>query len=487
MKFNICLMQPVGYIHGQALLEAIEYCASKIKLSGHDILLTKNRIIHDGINIIFGAHIAPEQHLTLPKNVVIFNTEQLPVDSVWVNDSYRKILANNFVWDYSQNNLATIPHEEKGLVTFLHDESLKRIPISLEKKWDLIFYGSINERRKRILDGLISSGLKIKIIFGIYGPERDLLVGQSRAVLNLHFYDSQLLQQIRVFYPLINNIPVISENFPLDSAPIIYQSSIFTPDDVDFQDYVLHLCGKDGQLEKKSTAKFDAFNTTNLSLDFDNLINKTIIHFSDVARISTDDQVLIKKINLGSGKDYRYGYLNIDLRKDVFPDLILDLSQPIQFPIKSESDLLGPIYLDENQIEEIVANDVLEHVPNLEMLMGNCLKLLAIGGKFLINVPYDLSYGAWQDPTHIRAFNQNSWLYYTDWFWYLGWFNNRFDMVECKFTASSAGLELIKNKIPQEIILSTPRAIDSMQVTLIKRETTAEEKTIARAYGNSLI
>jgi SAM-dependent methyltransferase len=77
---------------------------------------------------------------------------------------------------------------------------------------------------------------------------------------------------------------------------------------------------------------------------------------------------------------------------------------------------------------EIIENDVLEHVPNLEMLMGNCLRLLNIGGKFIINVPYDLSYGAWQDPTHIRAFNQNSWLYYTSWFWYLGWFEYRFEI-----------------------------------------------------------
>jgi len=43
--------------------------------------------------------------------------------------------------------------------------------------------------------------------------------------------------------------------------------------------------------------------------------------------------------------------------------------------------------------------------------MTNCLKLLRVGGVFKILVPYDLSYGAWQDPTHIRAFNERSWLY----------------------------------------------------------------------------
>jgi hypothetical protein len=118
--------------------------------------------------------------------------------------------------------------------------------------------------------------------------------------------------------------------------------------------------------------------------------------------------------------------------------------------------------------------------------MGNCLALLKIGGVFKINVPYDLSYGAWQDPTHIRAFNQKSWLYYTDWHWYLGWLNHKFDMTELKFLPSELGFELMKKNINHEEILRTPRAIDSMQVTLVKRETTPEEKTNASSYSNNL-
>ena len=41
-------------------------------------------------------------------------------------------------------------------------------------------------------------------------------------------------------------------------------------------------------------------------------------------------------------------------------------------------------------------------------------------------MPYEHAPTAWQDPTHVRAMNENSWLYYTDWFWYLGWFEHRF-------------------------------------------------------------
>jgi hypothetical protein len=73
---------------------------------------------------------------------------------------------------------------------------------------------------------------------------------------------------------------------------------------------------------------------------------------------------------------------------------------------------------------------VLEHVPDLPMLMTNVLGLLRLGGEFQIEVPYEKALTAWQDPTHLRALNENSWLYVTDWFWYLGWFEHRFEIAE---------------------------------------------------------
>jgi SAM-dependent methyltransferase len=404
-----------------------------------------------------------------------------------VNNDYRKILENHYVWDYSTVNYHLIAHQNKALINFFYDQDLCRIPINDHKEWDLIFYGSINDRRKKILDSLTAKGLKIKSVFGLYGPERDRLIGQSRAVLNLHYYDSQILQQIRIFYPLINKIPVISENFPEKSAPESYSSFLFTPEQADmkFEDFVVELLENKTKFDQIAAEKLSQFELTKKDSSFEAAVQAATIYFGGLIKTSSE-AIPFKKINLGSGKDYRYGYLNIDLREEVFPDILYDLSQSTTFPILCNSNLLGNIKLDENQIDEIIANDVLEHVPNLESLMGNCLALLKIGGVFKINVPYDLSYGAWQDPTHIRAFNQKSWLYYTDWHWYLGWVNHKFDMTELKFSPSELGFELMKKNINHEEILRTPRAIDSMQVTLVKRETTPEEKTNASSYSNSL-
>jgi hypothetical protein len=114
--------------------------------------------------------------------------------------------------------------------------------------------------------------------------------------------------------------------------------------------------------------------------------------------------------------------------------------------------------------------------------MTHCLALLKEGGRFEILVPYDLSHGAWQDPTHVRAFNEHSWLYYTEWFWYLGWFEYRFDCVSLEFVPSETGQELIKRNLPQPEVLRTPRAINSMKVSLVKRRTTPAEKTSARSF-----
>lgn len=115
----------------------------------------------------------------------------------------------------------------------------------------------------------------------------------------------------------------------------------------------------------------------------------------------------------------------------------------------------------------IIANDVLEHIPDLVTAMTNCKDLLCKGGEMHIHVPYDLSLGAWQDPTHVRAFNENSFLYYTDWHWYLGW-KDRFLLTNIGIELSELGEDMMRHKVPKEDIMRTPRAVDALQVVLTK-------------------
>jgi len=169
-------------------------------------------------------------------------------------------------------------------------------------------------------------------------------------------------------------------------------------------------------------------------------------------------------LNLGSGKDWREDCLNADIQASKNPDWVLDICT-IPWGGKLHT-RLGELEIKPRMFETILANDVLEHIPDLVTAMTNCKELLQVGGEMRIHVPYDLSYGAWQDPTHVRAFNEKSWLYYTDWHWYLGW-KDRFEMTHMEMRLSEVGQAL---KLPQEEILRTPRAVDSMYVILTKAQ-----------------
>jgi SAM-dependent methyltransferase len=149
------------------------------------------------------------------------------------------------------------------------------------------------------------------------------------------------------------------------------------------------------------------------------------------------------------------------------PDLVLDLGRPVSWPVQAQTPYAGPLRLEAGSADLIYANNVLEHVPDLPELMGNCLKLLKTGGKFLLEVPYEHAATAWQDPTHLRALNEKSWLYYTDWFWYLGWFEHRFTVEQFGY-------------LDDKLVECGREKAAFMRVLLTKVETTLKERTTAR-------
>jgi hypothetical protein len=170
------------------------------------------------------------------------------------------------------------------------------------------------------------------------------------------------------------------------------------------------------------------------------------------------------KLNLGSGKDWRKDYINADIQPHK-SDWRLDITKvPWGIVIDTR---FGRFPVKKEMFTEIIANDVLEHIPDLVTAMTNCRDLLKRGGEMHIHVPYYLSLGAWQDPTHVRAFNENSFLYYTDWHWYLNW-EEKFTCTQMGFELSDLGHEMREQKVPTETILRTPRAVDALQVILRK-------------------
>ena len=114
--------------------------------------------------------------------------------------------------------------------------------------------------------------------------------------------------------------------------------------------------------------------------------------------------------------------------------------------------------------------------------MTTLLHWMQVGGVVKVAVPYELSVGAWCDPTHVRAFNEKSFHYYTCWSWYFGWRTHHFGLQKLDYIASEYGLELSQKGATMAELLRTPRAIDQMYVELIKQPLSEEAQRITDSY-----
>jgi len=207
--FNVTLVEPDGYVHAQALAEAVEYLAVMLEACGQTVRRTRNHIERGAHNVVLCSHLLGDAHIAqLPADTILFNSEPLAEAS----PAYLAALARFWVWDYAYGNLPRIPHARVAVISFLFAAALVRSN-AREPGDALLFYGSLTERRRAILADVRARGVPIEVVFGEYGPERDRRMFRCRAVLNLHkAKEPSVFEPIRCFYPLINGVPVISEH-----------------------------------------------------------------------------------------------------------------------------------------------------------------------------------------------------------------------------------------------------------------------------------
>ena len=104
----------------------------------------------------------------------------------------------------------------------------------------------------------------------------------------------------------------------------------------------------------------------------------------------------LKKLELGGRMAAKPGYTTIDL---VDADINWDLNDDWPF--------------DASSVGVIRAYDVFEHLTNPMHTMKEVQRVLAPGGWLICQVPSTDGRGAFQDPTHVSFWNENSFKYYT--------------------------------------------------------------------------
>jgi SAM-dependent methyltransferase len=125
----------------------------------------------------------------------------------------------------------------------------------------------------------------------------------------------------------------------------------------------------------------------------------------------------LKAIDLGAAHNKPPGYLGVDQYEGPGVDIVGDISKGIDLP--------------DSSVGVIRAADFLEHVQDKVGLFNELYRLLAHGGMLLSLTPSTDGRGAFQDPTHISYYNENSFWYFTD-----RNYANFVPQIECRFQVS---------------------------------------------------
>ena len=468
-RIHLSIMQPAGYVHSQGFLDQARYARYQFRRFGAEVTIGKNRLREDSINIIFGAHLGFDSSLKQRYTCLLFNLEQLVEGGDHASQAYINLLRTSAVIDYNESNLISYGGKpgEIPVVSFQWAPYLATTPALplQERPIDLLFFGSINERRKAIFSQIEASGWSVSLFDrALYGEERDAFIRQSKAVFNCHYYEGSRFEQARAFHTMSLGTPMISERTERTTPPPAYEDTVTWVSNTELEKFFQNEFMKPAWLDL-------ADEQLRHFASFDPLVQWEVAYgYCKSLQVGGDKAKLIWRptvMNLGSGKDYKLGWLNVDILERTQPDLVLDLGQPVTLPLHEKTLGGGNIMIEASSLDGIYANNVLEHVPDLPCLMTNLLALLKEDGELEIEVPYEKAITAWQDPTHLRAMNMNSWLYYTGWFWYLGWFNYRFEIIKFQWLDSK--------------LATCPEAQAAfMKVKLKKVNTTPHERAVAR-------
>lgn len=216
---NLVTIEPEGNPHTASFSDLVSSFESALRALGITVRTRKNEVGVEGVNLLIGAHLiaSPESADRIPPNTVIVNLEQLRGFNIGARPVYAGLMRRLAVWDYSPRNIAQIkslmrtPYVSRFKIGYTPEMTRcqPQTPTT-----DVLFYGSLNDRRAAILKGLHEAGLNVKHLFSVYGAERDAAIADAKIVLNMHFYEDSLHEIGRTSHLLANSKAIVSECGP---------------------------------------------------------------------------------------------------------------------------------------------------------------------------------------------------------------------------------------------------------------------------------
>jgi glycosyltransferase involved in cell wall biosynthesis len=174
--------------------------------------------------IFFNLHsLSDEQMSEIRDRDWIFNFEQ--ISDEWVHSNvafkYLRCLQDAICIEYSQKNFEYLIKNfglgQKILHQFIDpdfsDTCEPRAPAApYNKQFDFFFVGSLNSRRREIIERIRSAGYSVDIGFNLFGRDLYDRAAHAKHVLNIHFYETKILEVFRIVDFLAQGFSVVTEN-----------------------------------------------------------------------------------------------------------------------------------------------------------------------------------------------------------------------------------------------------------------------------------
>lgn len=161
--------------------------------------------------------LAPQIFSKLPKKFIAFQLEQ--PGSPWFTSEYLSLLKKaTFVLEFSEKNLDYLQKQGLSFETLYYCPIFPngyapkiRYIVSDNKEYDLVFYGALNERRKKIIE-VISNKYNVLVLSDLFGDELYNQLNRARLLINIHFYNNAALETTRLTEAKAFGIDIISES-----------------------------------------------------------------------------------------------------------------------------------------------------------------------------------------------------------------------------------------------------------------------------------
>lgn len=225
MRFTVGIVGHDTVAHARCFEDFAAAVADALRTLGHEIVQPRDVNVDGkkpGRLVMFGSNNLNDTARKLPADSIVYNSEQISAvtNSAFLIQNFKQY-QRHVVWDYSEANIKRL--HEMGIKRAVHCPvayipSMTKIKPAVVEDIDVLFYGSVNAHRRKILDALDSSGLRVVRLFNVYGEERDAVIARSKIVVNLHYYENAVFEIFRVSHLLANRKCVVTEAGGQDTA-----------------------------------------------------------------------------------------------------------------------------------------------------------------------------------------------------------------------------------------------------------------------------